>query len=151
MWELDCKESWAPKNWCFWSVMLEKSRESFGLQGDQSWIFIGRTDAKRWLSRKDPDAAKDWRQEEKGMTEDKIVGWHHWLNGHEFEQAPGDDERQGNLACYSPWGCRIRHNWATKQQHIVDTNPDPAPELQTLTFRGLSKCSTWNLECPKSS
>ena len=106
MWELDYKESWAPKNWCFWTVVLEKTLESpldckeiqpVHSKGDQSWIFIGRTnaeaetpklwppDVKNWLIWKDPDAGKDWRQEEKGMTEDEIVGWHHWLNGHEFE------------------------------------------------------------------
>ena len=106
MWELDCEESWAPKNWCFWTLVLEKTLESpldcKGIQpvqskGDQAWVFIGRTDveaeipilwppdAKSWLIWKDPDAGKDWRQEEKGTTEDKIVGWHHRLNGHEFE------------------------------------------------------------------
>ena len=108
MWELDHKESWASKNWCLWIVVLEKTLESpldckeiklVNPKGNQSWIFIGRTDAKaeapilwppdvkNWLLRKDPDAGKDWRQEEKGATEDEIVGWHHWLNGHEFEQA----------------------------------------------------------------
>ena len=103
--ELDHKENWAPKNWCFWTVVLEKTLESpldskeikpVNPIGNQSWISIGRTDveadapilwppdAKNWLIRKDPDARQDWRQEEKGMTEDEIVGWHHWLNGHEF-------------------------------------------------------------------
>ena len=102
------------------------SWESLGLQeiqpvhseGDQSWIFIGRTDAeaeililwppdvKNWLTGKDPDARKDWRWEEKGMTEDEMVGWHHWLNGHEFEQTLGDGEGQGGLACRSSWGHR---------------------------------------------
>ena len=106
MWELDYKESWAPKNRCFWTVVLEKTLESpldckeiqpVHPKGNQSWIFIGRTnveaetpllwppDAKNWLICKDPDAGKDWRQEEKGMTENKMVGLHHWLNGHEFE------------------------------------------------------------------
>ena len=106
MWELDRKESWAPKNWCLWTAVLEKTLESpldckviqpVHPTGDQSWIFIGRTDAeaetlvlcppdaKNWLIGKDPDAGKDWRREEKGMTEDEMVGWHHWLNGHEFE------------------------------------------------------------------
>ena len=86
-------------------------------KGNQPWIFIGRTDAeaeapihwppdvKSWLIWKDPGAGEDWRQEEKGMTEDEMVGWHHWLDGHEFEQTPGDGERQGSLACCSPWGC----------------------------------------------
>ena len=106
MWELDYKESWALKNWCFWTVVLEKTLESpldckkmqpVHFKGDQSWVFIGRTDieaetpilwppdVKDWVIWKDPDAGKDWRQEEKGMTEDEMVGWHHWLNGHGFE------------------------------------------------------------------
>ena len=105
MWELDYKESWAQKNWCFWTVLLEKTLESpldckeiqpVHPKGDQSWVFIRRTDveaetpilwppdAKSWLIWKDPDAGKDWGQEEKGITEDEMVGWHHWLNGHEF-------------------------------------------------------------------
>ena len=124
MWELNCKESGAPKNWCFWTWMLEKTLESpldckeiqpVNPKGNQSWIFIGRTDAeaetsilcppdvKNWLIGKDPDAGKDWRQEEKGMTEDE-VGWHHPLNGHESEQVLGAGDGQGSLACYSPWG-----------------------------------------------
>ena len=125
IWELDYKESWAPKNWCFWTVVLEKTLESpldckeiqpVHPKGNQSWIFIGRTDAeaeapilwppdvKNWLLRKDPDAGKDWRQEEKGMTEDEMVGWHHWFDGHEFEQALSVGDGQGSLACCSPWG-----------------------------------------------
>ena len=123
MWELDYKESWALKNWCFWTVMLEKTLESpldsKAIQpvhpiGNQSWIFFGRAeaetpilwppDAKNWLTGKDSDAGKDLRQEEKGMTEDEMVGWHHQPNGHEFEQAPGVDDGQGSLACCSPWG-----------------------------------------------
>ena len=106
MWELDHKVSWEPKNWCFWTVVLEKTLESpldwketqpVNPKGNQSWIFIGRTesettilwppDAKSWLIWKDPDAGKDWRQEGKGTTEDEMVGWHHWLDGLEFEQA----------------------------------------------------------------
>ena len=104
--ELNSKESWALKNWCFWTVVLEKTLESpldfkeilpVHPKGNQSWIFIGRTDAeaktpilwppdaKNWLIWKDPDAGKDWRQEEKGTTEDEMAGWHHWLNGHGFE------------------------------------------------------------------
>ena len=113
MWDLDYKESWVPKNWYFWTVVLEKPLESpldcketqpVHRKGDQSWMFIGRTDAeaetpvlwppdaKNWFIGKDPDAGKDWRQEEKGTTEDEMVGWHHRLNGHEFEQALGDRE-----------------------------------------------------------
>ena len=121
MWELDYKEIWMPKNWCFWTVVLEKTLASHldykikpvNPKGNQSWIFIGRTDteatilqlpdAKNWFIWKDPDAGKDWRQEEKGTTEDEMVGWHHWLDGCGFEQAPGDGEGQGSLACCSPW------------------------------------------------
>ena len=120
MCELGHKEGWMPKNWCFWTVVLEKTLESpldykeiklVNTKGNQSWIFTRRTDAKTeapilwppnvksWLIRKDPDAGKDWRQEEKQMTEDAMVGWHHWLNGHEFEQAPGVDEGQCSLMC----------------------------------------------------
>ena len=104
MWELDQKASWALKNWSFWTAMLEKTLESpldckinpVNPKENQSWIFIGRTetpilwwpDVKNWLIAKIPDGGKDWRQEEKGTTEDEMVGWHHWLNGHEFEQAP---------------------------------------------------------------
>ena len=125
IWELDYKESWAPKNWCFWNVVSEKTLESpldckeikpVHLKGNQSWIFIGRTDAeaetptlwprygKNWLIGKDPEAGKDWRQEEKGTAEDEMVGWHHRLDGCEFEQAQGVDDGQGGLACCSPWG-----------------------------------------------
>ena len=106
IWELDHKEGWVPKNWCFWTVVLEKTLESpleckeiksANPNGNQSWIFIGRTgveaeapilwptEAISWLIGKDPDAGKDWRQEEKGMKENEMVGWHHWLDGHEFE------------------------------------------------------------------
>ena len=106
-WELDHKESWVPKNWCFWTVVLKtlespldcKEIKLVNPKGNQSWTFIGRTDAetpilwppdeKSWLIGKDPDAGKDWRQEEKEMSEDGMVGWHHQLDGHEFEQAPG--------------------------------------------------------------
>ena len=123
MWELDYKESWVPKNWCFWTMVLEKTLESpfvckeiqpVNPKGDQSWVFIGRTDAeaetpvlwlpdvKSWHIGKDPDTWKDWSQEEKGMTEVEMVGWHQWLNGHEFEQAL-EVGGQGSLVCCSPW------------------------------------------------
>ena len=111
----------------------EDSWESLGLQiqpvnpkRNQSWIFIGRTnaeaetpviwppDVKSWLIWKDPDAGKDWRREEKGMTENEIVGWHHWLNGHEFGQALGVDDTQEGLVCCSPWCCRVEHEWVTE-------------------------------------
>ena len=125
MWEFDHKEGWALKNWCIWTVVLEKTLEipldwkeiqPVNRKGNQSWVFIGRTDAeteapvlwppdaKNWLIGKDPDAGNDWRKEKKGMTEDEMIGWHHWLNGHEFEQAPGVGDGQGNLECCSPWG-----------------------------------------------
>ena len=128
MWELlDHKEGWLPKNWCFWTVVLEKTLESplyykkiqpVHPKGNQSWIVIGRTDAeaetpilwppdvKSRLIGKDPDAGKDWRLEKKGMTEDEMVGWHHRLDRHEFERALGDGEGQGSLVCCSPWGHR---------------------------------------------
>ena len=127
MWELDYKESWALKNWCFWTVVLEKTLESpldckeiqpARPKGNQSWIFIGRADAeaetpilwppdaKSWFTGKDPDAGKDWRWEEKSMTEDEMVGWHHQLNGHEFEQTLDVGDGQGCLLCCSPWGCK---------------------------------------------
>ena len=125
MWELDYKESWAPKNWCFWTVVLEKTLETLldckeiqpvHPKGNKSWIFIGRTDVeaetliiwqpdvKKWLVGNDPDAGKDWRKEEKGTTEDQMVGWHHWLNGHEFEQALDVGNGHGRLVCCSLWG-----------------------------------------------
>ena len=125
MWELDNKESWVQKNWCFWTVVLEKTLESplvckeiqpVHPKWDQFWVFIGRTDVeaetsifwppdvKSWLIWKDPDAGKDWGQEEKGTTEDEMVGWHHRLNGHEFGWAPGVVDGQGELVCCSPWG-----------------------------------------------
>ena len=139
MWQLDYKESGVLKNWCFWTVVLEKTLESpldckeiqpVNPKGNQSWIFIGRIDteteipihwppdAKNWLIGKDPDVEKDWMQVEKGTTEDEMVGWHHWRNGHEFEQAPGVGDGQEGLACCSPW-ChkesdmteRLNWNW----------------------------------------
>ena len=125
MWELDYKESWVPKNWCFWTVVLEKTLESpldckeiqpVHPKGNQSWIVIGKTDvetktpilwppdAKNWLIWKDPGAGKDWRWVENGMTEDEMVKSHHQLDGHEFEQAPEVGDGQESLACCSPWG-----------------------------------------------
>ena len=124
MWELDCEEGWAPKNWCLWTVVLEKTLESplgckeiqpVHSEGDQPWDFFGRNDAKAetpvlwtphvksWLIGKDIDAGRDWGQEEKGTTEDEMVGWHHWLKRREFEQALGVSDGQGSLACCSPW------------------------------------------------
>ena len=124
IWESDHKEDWVVKNWRFLTAVLEKTHESpmdckeikpVNPEGSQLWISIGRTDAEAkgrilwppdvnsWLIRKDPGAGKDWRQEEKGATEDEMVGWYHWLSGHEFEQALEDSERQGSLMCSCPW------------------------------------------------
>ena len=142
MWELDHKD-WVLKNWCVQTVVLEKTLESpldykeiqpVHPKGNQSWIFVGRTDAealppdaKNWLIGKDPDSGKDWRWEEKGMTEDEVVGWHHWLNGHEFESAPGVGDGQGSLACCSPWGRRESGmtewpNWTDLTNEILCSN-----------------------------
>ena len=136
--ELDRKESWAPKNWWFWTVVLEKTTESpldcketkpVNPKGNQSWILTGRTDAeapilwspdvKNRLIGTDPDAGKDWRKE-KGMTEYEMVGWYHKLNGPEFEQAPRAGDRQGSLACCSPWvakSCTWLSNWTPPFPH----------------------------------
>ena len=142
MWELGYKESWALKNWCFWTVVLEKTLESpldcknkpVNPKGNQSWILIGRTDAeaetpilwspdaKNWLIWKDPDAGRDWSQEEKGTTEDEMVEWHHWFSGHKFEQAQGDGDGQGSLVCCSPRGRRVGHDWVAEQHMIVYSN-----------------------------
>ena len=125
MWELDCEESWVLKNWCFWTVVLEKTLENpldckeiqpVHSEGDQPWVFFGRSDAKAetpilwpphaksWLIGKDSDAGRDWGQEKKGMTEDEMAGWHHWLDGHEFEWIPAVDDGQGGLVCFDSWG-----------------------------------------------
>ena len=126
MWELDCEESWAPNNWWFWTVVLEKTLESpldckeiqlVHPKGDQFWVFTGRIDVEvktpilwppdmnNWLIWKDPDARKDWTWE-KWTTENEMVEWHHWLSGHEFEQSLGDGEGQEMLAWCCPWGCK---------------------------------------------
>ena len=161
MWELDYKESWVLKNWCFWTVVLEKTLESpldckeikpLNPQGNQSWIFTGRTDAeaetpilwpsdaKNWLIGKDPDARQDLRQEEKGTTKDEMVGWHHRLNGHEFEQALGVDDEQGSLACCSPWGCKesdtteqlnVLYPFLTLRQQDFQATPVYFPTIST--------------------
>ena len=137
MWELDYKESWALKNWWFWTVVLEKTLESsldckeiqpVHSEGDQPWVFFGRNDAKAetpllwpphaksWLIGKDSDAGRDWSQEEKGMAEDEMAGSHHWLNGRESEWTPGVGDGQGGLACCNSWHCKEsdtteRLNW----------------------------------------
>ena len=138
MWELDCEESWALKNWCFWTVVLEKTLESpldckeiqpVHPKGNQSRIFIERTDVeaetptlwlpdvKNWLNGKDPDAGKDWGQEEKGTTEDEMAGWHHQLDGRESGWTLGVSDGQGGLGLQ-----RVRHDWATELNWTEDHN-----------------------------
>ena len=174
MWELDCEESWALKNWCFWTVVLEKTLaspldckeiQSVHPKGDQSWVFIGRTDAeaetptlrpphvKSWLIGKDPDAGRDWGKEEKGTTEDKMAGWHYRLDGHEFEWTLGVGDGQGGLACCGSRGHKESDTteWLNWTEHIVNTQvmlnkwmllttsrPDQDPQWQTQT-----KTSNW--------
>ena len=159
MWELDYKESWAPKNWCFWTVVLEKTLESplnckeiqpLHPKGNQSWMFIGRTDveaetlilqppvAKNWLIGKNPDAGKDWRQE-KGAIDNEMVGWHHWLSGHEFEQALGVGDEQGTLVCCSPWGRK-------ESDTTVQLNWTKLSELTLLLFTRIVPLYTITIE-----
>ena len=145
--ELDYKESWAQRNWCFWTVVLEKTLESsldckkiqlVHPKGNQSWVFAGRTtdaaaetpilwppDAQNWLIREDPDAGKDWGQEEEGMTEDEVVGWHHQLNRHGFGWTLGVGDGQEGLACCDSWGRKEsdvteRLNW-TELRKVAGT------------------------------
>ena len=160
MWELDYKESWVLINWCFWTVLLEKTLESpldckeiqpVYPKGDQSWVFIGRTDneaetpilwppdAKSWLIRKDPDAGRDWGQEEKGMTEDEMAGWHHWLDGPESEWTPGVGDGQGGLECYDSWVAKSQtwlSNWTElKHQsrvHFLTLSPSNCHKVKVL-------------------
>ena len=138
MWELDHKESWAPKNWIFWTVVLKilespldyKEIKPVSPKGNQSWIFIGRTDAEAEAPILWPPDVKNWLWKRpwcwerlkaggEGDRQDETAGWHHWLNGQEFEQAPGVGDGQGSLACCSPWSCKElditeRLNWLTK-------------------------------------
>ena len=164
MWELYHKENWVLQNWCFWTVVLEKTLESpldckeiklVNPKGNQSWIFIGRTgaeapilwppDAKNWLIGKDPDAGQDWRQEEKGMTEDEMVGWYHQLDGHGFGVG------QGSLACYGPWGCK----WADTTERLNWTDSDDCLSITHLcvmimtlcTLHGCESCTIKKAEC----
>ena len=141
MWELDCEASWALKNWCFWTVVIEKTHESpldckdihpVHSKGDQSWVFIGRTDAeaetpilwpphmKSWLIGKDPDAGRDWGQEEKGMTEGEMAGWHHRLDAHKFGWTPGVGDGQGGLACFDSRG--LKESDTTERLNWTDLN-----------------------------
>ena len=160
MWELNYKEGWVPRNWCFQTMALEKTLESLldskeikpvNSKGNQSWIFTGRPDAeaeaqilwppdvKKWLIWKDPHAGKDWRWEEKEMTGDEMVRWHR-LDGHELEQTPGIGDGQGGLVCCSPWGCKESDmteplNWTDpKEKRLVS---------ESLSFK--------NVQCLKSA
>ena len=163
MWELDHKESWVPKNWCFLTVVLEKTLESpldckeitpVCPKGNQAWIFTGMTDGeaeapifwppdvKSWLIRKDSDAGEDWRQEEMGMTKDEMVGWHQWLNGREFEHTPGDGEEQGSLVCCSQWGHKESdteqpNNWRVKM--LVESRGWSPARLESKQGKDLSR------------
>ena len=139
MWELDCEESWVLKNWCFWTVVLEKTLESpldckeiqpVHPKGDQSWVFIGRTDAvaetpilwppdaKSWVIGKDPDAGRDWGQEEKGTTGDEMAGWHHWLDAHEFgwTLGVGDGQRDWRAAIH---GVAKSQTWLSDWTELI--------------------------------
>ena len=144
MWQLDCEESWVPKNWCFWTVVLEKTLESpldckeiqpVHSKGDQPWVFFGRNDAeaetpvlwpphaKSWLIGKDSDAGRDWGREEKGTMEDEIAEWYHWLDGRESKWTPEVGDGQGGLACCDSWGRKEsdmteRLNWIVQLQLI---------------------------------
>ena len=152
MWELDYEESWAPKNWCFWIVVLEKTLESpldckeiqpVHSEGDEPWDFFGRNDAiaetpvlwpphaKSWLLGKDSDAGRDWGQEEKGMTEDKMAGWHHWLDGRECEWTPGVGDGQGSLTCCGSLG--LKESGMTERLNWTELNWIPLM-LLTIPF-----------------
>ena len=167
MWELDCEESWAPKNWCFWNVLLEKTLESpldckeiqpVQPKGNQSWVFFGRNDAKAetpvlwpphvksWLIRKDSDAGRDWGQEEKGTTEDEMAGWHHWLDGCESEWTPGVGDGQGGLACCVSRGRKEsdrteRLNWTDGSVNGILSLSDALSTQFSLFFISLSKAN----------
>ena len=167
MWELDCAESWVPKNWCFWTVVLEKTLESplgckkikpVNPKGNQPWIFIGRTDAeakapvpwphdvKSQLIRKAPDAGKDWQQKEKGAAEDSMVRKHHQFNRHEFEQTLGDSEGQGSLACYSPWSHKESDTtewlnnkcWENPWYYFLETTNNPLSQSFSPSYQVFS-------------
>ena len=155
MWELDCEESWVWKNWCLWTVVLEKTLESpldckeiqpVRSKGDQSWVFLGRTAAeaetpvlwpphvKSWLIGKDSDAGRDWGQEEKGTTEDEMAGWNHRLNGRESEWTLGVGYGQGGLACWDSWGCK--ESDMTEWLNWTELNP----KLQQPPTCSVSSC-----------
>ena len=181
MWELDYKESWVPKNWSFWTVVLEETLEipldckeiqPVHPKGNQSWIFIGRTDAeaetlifwppdaKNWLMWKDPDVGKDWKQEEKGTTEDEMVGWHHQHNGHGFGWTPGVGDGQGGLACCGSWSHKEsdtteRLNWTERlySRNKVENvnNPQKVWSPTSEDFRMKWQTSLFLINCLKLS
>ena len=159
MWELDYEESWAPKNWCFWTVVLEKTLESpldckeiqpIYPKGNQFWIFIGRTDAetetlilwpphvKNWLIGKDPDAGQDWRWEEKGTTEDETVGWHHRLNGHELVM----DREACHAAVHRVTKSQTQLNdWTEKVALVWINNKNNKQKIRQIkSSKGLDEC-----------
>ena len=145
MWELDCEEGWAPKNWCFWTAVLTlesaldyKEIQPVHSEGDQSWVFFGRTDAKAetpvlwpphaksWLIGKGSNAGRDWGQKERGTTEDEMSGWHHRLDGHGFEWTLGDGDGQGGLLCCDSWVAKSRtqmNDWS--ELNRTDVPPWP--------------------------
>ena len=157
MWELDCEEGWVPKNWCFWTVVLEKTLENaldckeiqpVHSGGDQPWDLFGRNDAKAvtpvlwpphvksWLTGKASDAGRDWGQEEKGKTEDEMAGWHHWLNGRESQWTPGVGDGQGGLVCRDSWG--RKELYTTEQLNWIELNGN------VKHIRGLEYCKQPN-------
>ena len=163
MWELECEESWAPKNWCFWTVVLEKTLQSpldckeiqpVHPKGDQSCVFIGGTnveaeipilwppDVESRLIWKDPDARKDWGQEEKGTTEDEMVGRHHRHNGHGFGWTPGAGDGQGGLACCSSWGHKELD--MTERLNWTELNPSWVKMSSAHFFR--NRLLLWNCQ-----
>ena len=159
MWELDYKETWALKNWCFWTVVLEKTLESpldckeiqpVYPKGNKSWIFVGRTDAEaetpilwpldvmNWLLGKDFDAGKVLQPGKKGTTGDEMDGWHHRLDGHEFEQALGVGDGQGSLVCCSPWSCRVWYDQVTELNCLTEIDNTAA----AAAAKALQSCPT---------
>ena len=169
---LDCEEGWALKNWCFWTLVLEKTPESpldckeiqpVHSKGDQPWVFFGRNDAKAetpvlwpphvksWLIWKDSDAGRDWGQVEKGMTEDEMAGWHHWLYGCELEWTPGVGDGQGDLVCCDSWGHKEldtteRLNWTEEIWVQSLGQRDPLQESTATHFSILAWRIPWTEE-----
>ena len=158
------KKAECRRNWCFWTVVLEKTLQSpldckeiqlVCSKGDRSWVFFGRNDAKAetpvlwpphaksWLIGKDSDARRDWGQEEKGTTEDKMAGWHHWLDGHEFEWTPGVGDGQGGLVCCDPWGRRVGHDRVTELELELEGRTNRELLLSVLNRVTHSFCLSW--------